>query len=72
MISGGVISLHAKGSRHLKMHFRVQLFLGIVKPLMANQPFVINVKGEEKVWLSSMTKGEIDEYGVVIDDKCEV
>ena len=37
--------------------------LGIVKPLMANQPFVINVKEGEKVWLSSMKNGEIDEYG---------
>ena len=45
-------------------------FLGIVNPLMATWPFVINVKGveEEVGWLESMTKGEIDEYGVVFDD----
>ena len=35
---------------------------------MADCSFVINVKGGEKDWLPSMTKGEIDEYGVVIDD----
>ena len=37
---------------------------------MAHWLFVINVKGgeEEVGWLPSMTKGEIDEYGVVIDD----
>ena len=36
-------------------HSKIQIFFGgIVKPLMATWPFVINVKGIEKVWLVSI------------------
>ena len=60
-------SSNKKGDQQMKSLHGIRgcnFFLGIVSFWwLNNYPFVINVKGGEKLEFPSMTKGEIDEYG---------